>query len=379
MPQGTDGESSGTASDRPYPEVKDLEIPEDIVQKWQQLLDITAEIFEVPAGLIMRIDPPYIEVFEASGNPENPYEIGGTEDMLGLYCEEVVLSQEPLHVPDAQQSDRWRDNMDVEEFGLVSYLGYPIEWPGGAVFGTICVLDDEEREFEGIYRDLLQQFKRMVEVDLEMIVRQQELEAKNDRLQEFATIVSHDLRNPLNVAEGQLELAQQEYTNEHLRAVERAHERIHVLIDDLLTLARNTDRPTELASIELGAFAESSWQNVDVGDATLHVDVEQTVRADASRLGQVFENLYRNAIEHGGADVHVWVGPLEDGFYVEDDGPGIDVADRERVFESGYTNSRTGSGYGLAIVADIVAIHGWDVEIVESAAGGARFEFRGVE
>ena len=101
--------------------------------------------------------------------------------------------------------------------------------------------------------------------------------------------------------------------------------------------------------------------------------------ADEDRLLQVFENLFRNSVDHGSEDVTVRVGPLRNGFYVEDDGPGIPKADRERVFNHGYTSREDGTGYGLSVVRSVIGAHGWDIAVADSDAGGARFEIRGIE
>lgn len=109
------------------------------------------------------------------------------------------------------------------------------------------------------------------------------------------------------------------------------------------------------------------------------VDTKSVIRADESRLRQVFENLIRNSIEHGGGDVTVRVGELADGFYVEDDGPGIPSGERERIFEAGHSTGEDSTGFGLSIVKEIVEAHGWQISATEGAAGGARFEITGVE
>ncbi|MFO8115985.1 MAG: PAS domain-containing sensor histidine kinase [Halorubrum sp.] len=224
--------------------------------------------------------------------------------------------------------------------------------------------------------------------------REETLRRKNERLEEFASIVSHDLRNPLSVAEGRLELAREECDSEHLDAVADAHERMSSLIDDLLTLARDGEGVDGAERVPLRDLAEACWRGVETADATLRVDTDRAVRADRSRLRQVFENLVRNsvehsstgsraepgdAIEHGGEDVAVTVGDLEDGFYVADDGPGIPEGDREAVFEPGFTTADGGTGFGLEIVEAVAAAHGWEVRVTDGADGGARFEFTGVD
>ena len=223
--------------------------------------------------------------------------------------------------------------------------------------------------------------------------RQRTLERQNERLREFAGVVSHDLRNPLNVAQGRLKLARAECDSEHLDNVAAAIERSNRLIDDLLTLASSGDEVTETASLDLGAVVDGCWQNVPTDGATLVVRSEQTVVADRGRLEQLLENLVRNAVEHAfpqsevsldaaegdASDLTVTVGALEDGFYVEDTGPGIPPEERDDVFKGGYSTAADGTGFGLRIVRQIAEAHGWTVTVADGEHGGARFEVRGIE
>jgi PAS domain S-box-containing protein len=213
----------------------------------------------------------------------------------------------------------------------------------------------------------------------ELKERERELARQNERLSAFSAVVSHDLRNPLNVAQGRLELAREAGESEHLAAVEDAHERIEVLIERLLTLAREGEAVTDIGPVDLSAQVAASWGNVETDDASLVTEVDRTIRADESGLKQVFENLFRNAIEHGGRDVTVTVGELADGFFLEDDGAGIPARDRDEVFEAGYTTSPEGTGFGLGIVRDIVEAHGWQIAVTDQAEGGTRFEVSGIE
>ncbi|WP_144906198.1 PAS domain S-box protein [Halobellus captivus] len=198
------------------------------------------------------------------------------------------------------------------------------------------------------------------------------------QLAEFASVVSHDLRNPLNVAQGRLELAREEYDSEHLDTVARTHDRMNALIDDLLTLARKGKWGTSRDPIDLASFAATCWRNVATANATVEIRIDGTVRGDPTRLQQLFENLFRNAVEHGGPDVTVTVGSMDDGFYVADDGSGIPAEHRSDVFEMGYSTAESGTGFGLNIVAKVADEHDWTVSVTESESGGARFEVRGV-
>jgi len=208
---------------------------------------------------------------------------------------------------------------------------------------------------------------------------QQELERKTERLKKFAGIVSHDLRNPLTVDMGNLELARDEYESPYLETIEQAHNRMEVLIKNLLTLAREGRAVTDTTAVNLTTVVKESWRNVETREASLTVETDRTVPADEFRLKQLFENLIRNAVEHGGSAVTVTVGEIKGGFYFEDDGSGIPEVDTESLFETGYSTNNEGFGFGLRIVQRIVAAHGWEISVANGSKGGARFEITDVE
>jgi signal transduction histidine kinase len=209
--------------------------------------------------------------------------------------------------------------------------------------------------------------------------RKQELERQNQRLEEFASVVSHDLRSPLSVAGGRLELAMQECNSEHLDTVANAHERMETLIDDLLRLAKQGATVEETQTVQLADVSEQCWAIVETGDAILHIETDQLIEADPSRLQELLENLIRNAVEHVGTDVTITIGELPDGFYIADDGPGIPLDKHDDVFEIGYSTSESGTGLGLHIVQEIVHAHGWEIAVRTGESDGTRFEITGIE
>jgi PAS domain S-box-containing protein len=238
---------------------------------------------------------------------------------------------------------------------------------------VIVSRDTGDVEGYGIYTDITDRKRR-----------EQQLEHQNERLDEFVSIVSHDLRNPLSVASGRTELlldaAEDDAVRDGLEAVSDAHERMERLLDDLLTLARQGRVVGEPTTVDLATVAADAWGQVETADATLAVETEASIEADPDRLQQLFENLYRNSVEHAGPDCNVVVTDAEpggqNGFSVADDGPGIPADEREQVFEHGYSTDSDGTGFGLSIVQSIAEAHGWSVTATESESGGAKFEIR---
>jgi PAS domain S-box-containing protein len=211
--------------------------------------------------------------------------------------------------------------------------------------------------------------------------RLEALQRRNKQLEAFASVVSHDLRNPLNVAVGNIGMAKsRDDDQDQLETAEESLERMERLIEEVLTLARQGKDVDEFERVELEEVVQLAWGSVDEMWAQLEYDELPAVTADSERLRRLFENLFRNAIEHGGDDVTIRIGMLDDeGFYLQDDGPGIPEHKRDEIFEAGYTTGDDGTGLGLAIVQSIAEAHSWEISAVESPNGGARFEIRGIQ
>jgi PAS domain S-box-containing protein len=209
---------------------------------------------------------------------------------------------------------------------------------------------------------------------------EQRLQRERNRLDRFASVISHDLRNPLNVASGRVELAQEACDSDHLDRAERALTRMDELIDDVLRVTRAGDAEPVMDAVSLETIAEDCWQTLETNDATLTVETTATIIADAGQLKQVLENLFRNAIDHGGAAVTVVVDTFEDGFYVADDGPGVpaSTATSDSLYEPGVSTKADGTGLGLSIVRELIENHGWRLQITNGDLGGARIEIRDV-
>lgn len=151
-----------------------------MVQKWQSTINLMAEAFDVPAGLLMRVSEDQIEVLVSSETEGNPYK-ATTKEPLGssLYCEKVMATRHQLYVKDASQDVEWQNNPDMKD-NMVFYLGVPLLWPNQEMFGTICVLDNKRRTISDKYQQFLWNFKDIIETDFKLLVQNEEL--KNHQL-----------------------------------------------------------------------------------------------------------------------------------------------------------------------------------------------------
>jgi PAS domain S-box-containing protein len=239
---------------------------------------------------------------------------------------------------------------------------------GGAVpclLRTVPV-DDEHISGYAIYSDISA-----------LKERERELGRQNERLQQFAGVVSHDLRSPLNVATGYLDAAIEDDSTEYVAEAQASLARMDDLIDDLLTLARQGQSIGDPEPVELETVVDAAWTTAGPGDVALERASLPTVEGDAGRLRELFENCFRNVGEHAPEATTVRVERLDDraGFAVVDDGAGIPPERREAAFETGHTTDPDGTGFGLAIVEEIAEAHGWTVAIEERAGGGTKLAF----
>ena len=163
-----------------------LKPSEAILNKWQDIVDIMAELVDVPAALIMHLIDSDIEVLVSSQSEDNPYHPGDSEHFLGsgLYCETVINSNDKLLIPNALEDKKWKNNPAIK-LNMISYLGFPILHPNGEAFGTICVLDNKENAYSETYEKLIVQFRDIVQSQLELIYMNEELGEKNRDLSDY--------------------------------------------------------------------------------------------------------------------------------------------------------------------------------------------------
>ncbi|MGQ4554666.1 PAS domain S-box protein [Halobellus sp. GM3] len=270
-------------------------------------------------------------------------------DEIAAHIRTVIEERRPLRT---EATVRTRDGERIYELS-----GCPFEDPEGGLLGVV-----------GIGRDITAQKRQEIQ-----------LKRQNERLDAFASTITHDLRNPLSTAQGYLELAREDGDPAHFEQIEHSLDRMDRIVGDVLWLAREGKEIGSMEVVDLGESVEAAWAVVGGDDSPTTLEVDRSldgVEADPDRLRQLLENVLANAIEHGGDAV--WVEPVPGGFAIGDNGPGIPATDSERVFDRGYSTAEDGTGIGLAIVREIAEAHGWE-STVEQRDGGTRFEFTHVD
>ncbi|MEI8006403.1 MAG: GAF domain-containing sensor histidine kinase [Bacteroidota bacterium] len=385
------------------------EIIIDLIAKWQSMLDLIAKLIDVPSVLIMKLNEDTIEVFIKSQTEGNPYKAGEKAKLgFGLYCETVIGTQKKLLVPDATRSPIWKDDNPDIDLGMISYLGYPVNWPDGEVFGTICILDNKSNHYTKTVEDLIDQVKQNLETDLTMLVYQQELLENNIQLKElnsvrnkFFSIIAHDLRSPFSSLLGLTELMEKELPimdkdqiQKSAVTLRQSAKNLYGLLENLLEwslLQQNlTTANPELFPLmpKVNSSLNSVRDSANKKGIEIITDIpdDLMVYADEQMLDGILRNLSANAVKFtpkGGkiaiaakAGFDNWVEVS-----VKDTGIGMTREMADNLFNKDVNTSRRGTekepstGLGLIICKEFVEKQAGKLWVDSEEEKGSTFYF----
>jgi len=241
-----------------------FDISTELTSKWQDILNLLADIYEVPAALIMQVHEQEIEVFLSSQTEGNPYHKGDKESLrCELYCETVMETRSALCVANALADPVWDHNPDIK-LNMIAYLGFPLEWPDGHIFGTICVLDSRERVYSDKLIQLLSLIKDLINRDLRFVYEQQvqldclkdvhNLKIAEEQKKVFIeafTAINHNLNQPLTVIAGYIDILEREWDvhsekdQKHLEYISGIKESVFRMIRTLRSMSTMKEYQTE--------------------------------------------------------------------------------------------------------------------------------------
>jgi PAS domain S-box-containing protein len=269
---------------------------------------------------------------------------------------------------------------------------FRIQLPDGSQrwIGARGVVEHEDGDVArilGIQTDITERKEREQELE----EYRDQLEQSNRKLEQFAYVASHDLQEPLRMVSSYMDLLEMELgdeldeeTQEYMEFAVDGAERMQAMIDGLLEFSRVQTQANPFDEVDVDEVLADTRQDlalkIEESDADLEVGDLPTVEADGDQLGQVFQNLIKNAIEHGDENTVVEVSATRTDdatkFAVTDNGPGIPEhrqADIFDIFDKGADSS--GTGIGLAVCQQIVDRHGGDIWVESTEGEGTTFYF----
>lgn len=383
------------------------EITSAVLKKWQSLLDTVARIVNVPSALIMRLNEDSIEVFLKSRTEGNPYEKGEEAKLIyGLYCETVIGTQKKLLVPNATQEEVWSTNNPDVDINMISYLGFPINWPDGEVLGTVCLLDSKENHYNENYAELLQQVKFLIETDLEQLITRQQLEENNQKLAQLnqnksrlLSLISHDVRGGIGTINELLKIIIENldhYSSEKLiimfKTLSEKSGYSFQMLDNLLTWSKND--MVELKPVKKRYNIINQIENLlqyfhySISMKEIHLVKNYSseivmVNADENMIKVSLRNILSNAVKYTqkGGQIILTVHQHKNRQIVEieDNGIGMDKNLVEKLFTYNKEHSKTGTagedsaGIGLMLTKDFLDKNDARVEIESTPGKGTCF------
>lgn len=341
---------------------------------YQSTVEVAAEAVDPDVSLVVR--PHLGDLVQIASSADAEHDVASTLPADSVPGTSLALEQ-PVRVDDQDVfQDDIPDSVATPLSAYRSLIAYPFGDEEVLVVGAEARGAFDQSDFERV--ENVATFANAVLDQVEAGPRSDAIEG---RLEQVAAVLSHDVNNVLSVIDGNLALLRDETNRAELDAIERGLDRLEQMLEDLVTILRTEGGDMEIQSVDLHRVVGECWElETDGRTRLVHGDLA-TVMADESRLRQILENLLRNAVEHTGDGGTVWIGAMRDGtgIYVEDDGPGIPPAQRERIFDYGYSGSGDSTGLGLSIVKWMADAHGWDVRVTDAELGGARFELTGLE
>lgn len=390
-----------TSDDKP-------DIINNMIDKWQSLVNTIADIVNVPSGMIMRLNKDSLEVFISSHAYNNPAKAGAKDKLIyGLYCETVIGTQHPLIVPDATKSPTWAKNNPDIDLNLIAYMGYPINWPDGEVFGTVCLIDQKENHYSKTFSDLLLQVKQLIETDLQMLVLNQSLTLKNEELEglnsiktRFLSLISHDIRGGLGTLDEFLKLAISEFDSfepddlkKILISLSQSTNSSHLALESLLSWSKKdflqlVPEKKEFNLIPLIQDICNYFEHsLEIKNIKINFQFHQAkilIHADQNMIKVALRNIIANSIKHThkAGQILIETEPISEHTHLRiiDHGEGMGPKTLARLFQYNAATQKTGTagesstGIGLMITKEFLDKNDITVQVKSQKGKGTQFE-----
>jgi signal transduction histidine kinase len=380
--------------------------------QWQLLVNNMARIMNVPSALIMKLDKPFMKVLMASESKDNRAKVGAQADWAKIYCGEAIRTQKPLLVPNALKEARWKDNPLIE-LGLISYLGHPLFLPNGQPFGTICILDTKENHYSKEFLDLIGHFKLLIENELKLFDQNEVLLKKNQELdkayselndlkeqltksnmelENFAAIVSHDLKEPLRkvvyFSDNMISIKGEQERSDYSKQIASSIERMNNMIDAILEYSKIQKIPPKFEKVSFKKIVDDVIDDMEFlinrEEGIIHCGDLPELQGDTYQLRQLVQNILSNSLKYRDKntkpEIQIFQSPSEEGnieIRIQDNGIGIEEKNFEKIFNPmKRLHSKSefdGTGLGLSIVNSVMERHKGRVSLKSQPGQGTTF------
>lgn len=382
-------------------------IVKSVVDKWQSLIDLAAKTAKVPSGLIMKLNEKTINVFLKSLTEGNPYEVDEEAPLIyGLYCETVIGTQQKLLVSDATKSKIWKENNPDVDLDMISYLGFPINWPDGEVFGTVCLLDNKENYYSETISEFLFQVKQHIETDLQLLVVNQNLKKSNTELEElnrikskYLSLISHDIRGGVSILNQFISLTltnfdkyEKEELSTMLKIINQHTEAVSLALDNLLSWSKTDLLHLEPDKEQLNLVLLIEQILNYFKQALLLKEIEVVkeyyadpvyIHADKNMIISSLRNIISNAIKYNTANGKISIRLISQGkktcIEIEDNGVGMNQKSVDKLFTYDKSHKKQGTygessaGIGLMITKDFLDKNNATVKVESEIGKGTKF------
>jgi two-component sensor histidine kinase len=281
------------------------EIPGLVYKKWQGIVDLVAGILHVPTGLLTRLTPENLEIFVASNTEGNPYKRNDKDRLgIGMFCETVVGTQMRKIVDDTDATEYWKNNPHAA-FGMHSYIGVPIQWEDGELFGTFCMLDSVPNKFTAQFIDLIDKFKEIIETDLSYILLQQELKDRLSASEMQLREIHHRLKNQFNILASYISLQSRGKENEvlqdTLKEIQHRVMALSLIHDELYHSERLTVPPLDIYLSRLCKYILNDLAKAEVSIEYRIENLDLPMNTEIS-LALIVSELLTNSLKHAFTD-----------------------------------------------------------------------------
>lgn len=367
-------------------------IPDDILDDWHNAINALADMLDVNSVVVSRLNDGAVTFLRGTDGSCIPFNPGDSIDPEGHYCNAVIKSNKAFILPYAPDDPEFCDAPEAQ-MGLVSYMGFPLRWPDGNMFGILCLLDTKKREYETKEVTLVQQFVYMIENQLALLFSLEESFEANERLSRFCSVVSHDLREPINIVSGHVSLLEQAMANvvcpvepQMFADIHTSLNQIDQMIGNMLSDARVSGIQTQLQPVNMERLFDTCL--TVVSHKTLDEDILvsrgdlPTISGNEGQLIRLLQNLLENSFQYKSLSrgLRVSLFAEDEGdmvrFVLEDNGIGIETENMDRLFNAGFTtDKKRGHGLGLHICRQIVLAHGGTIHAESEKGKGTNISF----